>query len=149
MDLTEEEEQSLIADVATRAGTTNQLCKWYGVTVSELKAWVAAHRDELEAYSETPERQPQRTTEPDPMELSDLWLTNKFERLKRLQIIADAIMEVIDTGGVDQALVREYRSLLALAANELGQLLHRGSGEGTENTLLEVDMVGIDMESLK
>jgi hypothetical protein len=150
MDLTEEETAQLIESIATREGTAKQIAKWYGVTVDELRMFVAANQDALLEYRDTgPERQPQRSTEPDPMELSDLWLTNKFERLKRLQRVADACLEEIESGAVDQALMREFRSYLALAANELGQLLHRGSGEGTENTLLEVDMVGIDMENLR
>lgn len=150
MDLTEEERAQLIASIATREGTAKDIAKWYGVTVAELRRWVAEHRDELDAYSEAAESEPERHTEPDPQELADLWITNKFERLKRLEKICDAIMQEIEFGaGVDQALLRELRSYMALASNELGQLLHRGSGDSQENTLLEVDMVGVNMEDLK
>ena len=149
MDLTEEETAQLIASIATREGTAKQIAKWYGVTIAELRRWVAEHRDELEAYSEPSESEPERRTEPDPQELSDLWITNKFERLKRLERVADACLDEIENGGVDQALLRELRSYMALPANELGQLLHRGSGESSENALLEVDMVGVNMEDLK
>lgn len=149
MDLTEEETEQLIAAIATREGTAKEIAKWYGVTVAELRAFVDAHKDELEDYRSDAYQPTKGMSEPEPTELSDLWLTNKFERLKRLQRVADATLDQIEMGTVDQALLREFRSYLALAANELGQLLHRGSGESAEGTVLEVDMVGVNMEDLK
>lgn len=139
MDLAPDERAELIRDIATRAGTGKQIARRYGLTLAALKRFVAENMDELEAYSEPPE----------PTDITDLWISNKFERLKRIERVADAVGDVIERGGVDQALIREYRSLLALAANELGQLLHRGSGENADSTLLEVDMMGVNMENLK
>ncbi len=146
MDLTPDEEAELIRDIATRAGTARELGKQYGMTLAALKRFTAAHRAEIEEYAETPS---ERHREPEPTELSELWITNKFERLKRIQAVADATLEVIESGGVDQSLLREYRSYLALAANELGQLLHRGSGESAEGEILSVEIPGVDMETMK
>lgn len=146
MDLTPDEAQALISDIATRAGTAKELAKQYGCTVAELRTFTATYRAEIEAYAESP---PETFLDPSPTELGDLWITNKFERLRRIQAIADATLKTIIDGGVDQALLREYRSYLALAANELGQLLHRGSGESAEGETLEVDIVGVNMEAMK
>lgn len=87
---------------------------------------------------------------PTPKQLDDLWLTNKFERLKRIQFLADGMYESIVSGAYygDATLMREYRSYLMLAANELGQLLHRGAGDSGGDTL-SVDIQGIDMENLR
>lgn len=146
MDLTADEEANLIQDIATRTGTAEEIAKWYATTVDELQAWVATHKAELLEYRDSG---PERPLEPTPMELGDLWITNKFERLRRLEQIADATLEIIVAGGVDQALLREFRSYLALAANELGQLLHRGSGESAEGETLEVSITGVDMDTMK
>lgn len=146
MDLTPDEVTELIADIATRAGTAKELARQYGCTVAELRTFTETYRAEIEAYSEPPEI---AAIDPTPTELGDLWITNKFERLRRIQAIADATLETIKAGGVDQALLREYRSYLALAANELGQLLHRGSGDSAEGETLEVDIIGVNMEAMK
>lgn len=151
--LSEEDTAQLIADIATRAGTAKQIASWYEVTVAELREWVAENRAVLEAYRDEAESEPEASTEPDPMELSDLWITNKFERLKRLQVLADKQYNECQSGrliGAELATgLREFRSYLALAANELGQLLHRGSGEGQEGETLQVEIPGVDMGSLK
>lgn len=147
MDLDDDERQQLIADIATRAGTAKEIAKWYGVTVPQLKAFVAANRAELEAYGKPPES----TAEPTPTELGDLWITNKFERLRRLQAIADKAYEDMMAGRVvaDATALREFRSYLALAANELGQLLHRGSGDAADGETLQVEIPGVDMGTLR
>jgi hypothetical protein len=146
MDLTPDEASELIRDIATRAGTAKTLARQYGCTVAELRTFTETYRAEIEAYADEP---PEAFLDPSPTELTDLWITNKFERLRRIQAIADATLEVISNGGVDQALLREYRSYLALAANELGQLLHRGSGESAEGETLEVDIVGVDKDAMR
>jgi hypothetical protein len=152
-----EDERALIADVATRAGTAKEIAKWYGVTIAELKQWVAEHRTELEAYREglldRPESEPEPSAELDPTQLADLWITNKFERLRRLQLLAELQYKQCESGklvGAELATgLREFRSYLALAANELGQLLHRGSGESADGETLEVEIKGVDMNALR
>jgi hypothetical protein len=85
--------------------------------------------------------------------LDELWITNKFERLKRLQDLAELQFQDAAHGdlvGADlSTALREFRSYLALAANELGQLLHRGSGESGTHEMLNVNIEGIDMEQLR
>lgn len=148
IDLDESERAELIRDIATRAGTAKEIAKWYGTTVDALRMFVAAHQDELLAYRDSG---PEESTEPTPTELGDLWITNKFERLKRLQAIADKAYEGMANGTVviDAVSLREFRSYLALAANELGQLLHRGSGEAADGETLHVEIPGVNMETLR
>lgn len=133
-----------------REGTAKEIAEWYGVTVAELREWVRGHTEVLEAYEE-PSEVP--SSEPDPTELADLWITNKFERLKRLQRLADVqYRECVDGRLVGTELatgLREFRSYLALAANELGQLLHRGSGEAAEGETLQVEIPGVDLGAMK
>ncbi len=45
--------------------------------------------------------------------------------------------------------VRELRSYMQLAANELGQLLHRGAGDAGDGSYLSVDINGVNMENLR
>ncbi len=154
MEMDEADRLALIQDIAIRAGTAKEIAKWYGVTVAELKAFTAEHLVEIEAYAIAhPEAEPESTGEPDPTQLADLWITNKFERLKRLQALADKQYKECQSGrliGAELATgLREFRSYLALAANELGQLLHRGSGDSAEGETLEVDIKGVDMNALR
>ena len=150
MDLSEGETAQLIRAVATREGTAKEIASWFGVTVAELREWVDEHRAELEAYEEPSEA---RASEPDPTELADLWITNKFERLKRLQRLADVQYRECESGrlmGAELATgLREFRSYLALAANELGQLLHRGSGDAAEGETLQIEIPGVDLGAMK
>lgn len=148
------ERLDLIRKIARRTSTARQLANEYGTTIDDLRQFVAeneaaikAHRDHIE----TAESNPADLT---PENLADLWITNKFERLKRLQVVADETYKSITNGSYmspaeQSTVVREFRSYLMLAANELGQLLHRGSGEsGTEDTL-SVRIDGVDMENLR
>jgi regulatory protein YycH of two-component signal transduction system YycFG len=86
-----------------------------------------------------------------PTQLDDLWITNKFERLLRLQTIADGLYQAMVNQQLftDAVLVREYRSYLQLVANELGQLLHRGSGDSGTGDTMTVDIQGVNMDSLR
>lgn len=133
-------------------------------TSADLRAFVDEWRlhIEREAYQHEPEpeSEPQPVDEPlepydavSPQQLADLWITNKFERLKRLQTVADETYKAIEQGTESTAelaiITREFRSYLMLAANELGQLLHRGAGDaGTEDTL-NINIAGVDMENLR
>jgi len=157
MEIEAEDESALIQDIALRAGTAKEIAKWYGVTTAELRKFVAANRAAIESYAiEHAGPPPDPVTpaaEPTPTELSDLWITNKFERLKRLQALADAQYKDAQFGrlvGTElSTALREFRSYLALAANELGQLLHRGSGESADGETLQVDIPGVDMNQLR
>lgn len=148
--LTPVDQHALINAIANREGTAKQLAERYGATVQELRMFVEDHRAEIEQATVDNVPTPDDIT---PQQLDDLWITNKFERLKRLQAVADTTYMAIDDHmlvGPDLAMaVREFRSYLMLAANELGQLLHRGSGDTGTGDTLSVDIQGIDMENLK
>jgi hypothetical protein len=88
-----------------------------------------------------------------PADLSELWIGNKTERLRRLQEIAEISYRDImhgDLAGAELATAtREFRSYLMLAANELGQLLNRGAGDSGEGTYLSVELNGVNTDDLK
>ncbi len=150
MKLTEAEHIELIKDIANRAGTVAELCVWYGMSRRQLEAFLDANREAIEEEASGGVEEPAETsTEPTPTQLEDLWITNKFERLKRLQDIADMAIDYMRTEGADQAMMREARSMMMLASNELGQLLHRGSGDSAGTDTLNVVFDGIDTEVLK
>jgi len=139
----------LLNDIATRAGTGQQIAGWYGMTIPELRAFTADNMDKLtelrESLAETAQAADAETVTP--TQLDDLWITNKFERLRRLQDVAEILYDQRKLG--DAVTMREFRSYLMLAANELGQLLHRGSGEAGTGDTLSVDIQGVDMDTLR
>lgn len=146
--------QELIEDIASREYTVSQLTIRYGIPVPTLREFAADNMPAIEA-----ERR--RIDEPEtvdagtvtPADLDELWIGNKNERLLRLQAVADKTYNVIIEGNASvpemAIVVREFRSYLMLAANELGQLLHRGSGDSGTGDTLSVHIEGVDMESLR
>jgi hypothetical protein len=144
----------LIHAIATRAGTTKQIAEWYAVPPDWLRDFVRVNRAAIEAAKRHAEQAESDAGTLTPQNLDDLWITNKFERLKRLQAIAETTYDDIQqgayAGGADLAMaVREFRSYLMLAANELGQLLHRGSGDSGTGDTLSVEITGVDMDALR
>jgi hypothetical protein len=144
----------LITAIASRTQTAKELAQVFQLAPSYLRAFVDANREAIEAEARRladPEPQPADTLTP--QNLEDLWITNKFERLKRLQAVADETYKAIEQGSDSTAelavVVREFRSYLMLAANELGQLLHRGSGESGTGDSLSVEINGVDMGDLQ
>lgn len=141
----------LINALAFKERTITQLCTDYAASRDEIIAFGESNRDQIEKLrKQGREPKPEITSsEPTPTQLNELWITNKFERLKRLQAVAEKLYESIDTLGADAVTVREFRSYLLLVANELGQLLHRGAGDSAEADTLRVDITGVDMETLR
>lgn len=147
----------LIHEIAARARTTKELAIAYDTTAEDLKAFVAANRPMVEAEARRiANAGPSRNSvgEPTPADLAELWITNKTERIARLQTIADEIYDGIRdgtfVGGAELAMaVREFRSYLTTVANELGQLMHRGSGDAGTGDTLSVNIEGVDMETLR
>jgi hypothetical protein len=141
--------RALVMAIARRESNAKGLAARFGYTVKELREFVAQNGAELVAAREELER----STEPSPEQLDDLWITKKFERLKRLQELAELQYQDAAHGdlvGPDlSTALREFRSYLALAANELGQLLHRGSGDSGTDETLNVTVEGVDMERLR
>lgn len=88
-----------------------------------------------------------------PADLDKLWISKKAERLRRYQIIADRLFNNCvgqdQRGLTDATTLRELRSFMRYAAEELGQLLHRGSGEMSEGSTVNYSLPGVDMEDLR
>lgn len=151
IELTDVDTALLINDIASRAGKAKELAGWYGATVDELREFANVNIDKIkiakDAYDQAHTAPVVVSDQITPTQLDDLWITNKFERLKRLQELAESMFPVAMTG--DNTSLREFRSYLILAANELGQLLHRGAGDSGTGDTLSVDIQGIDLENLK
>lgn len=152
LELTPEEEHELIRDLATRAGSATEIASWYGCTTRDLRQFVDANRPRLEAARKRAE-EPVAEDTVTPSQLDELWISNKFERLKRYQELADILYKEIKAGNYEGAelamAVREYRSYCTTVANELGQLMHRGAGEAGTGDTLDISIEGVDMNALR
>lgn len=153
MNLTPVDRARLIRAIAGREGNAKALSERYGYSTKDLRAFVAENRPEIAAMAEALAEYETDASEPTPMQLDELWISNKFERLRRLQDLAEIQYTDAATGdlvGVElSTALREFRSYLALAANELGQLLHRGSGDSGTSDVLSVEFEGVDPNNLK
>lgn len=151
MPLTELDKAQLKHAIACREGTTKELCVRYRLTKNELTEFFSEHEAEIRDMRLREEAATSTSSEPTPTELSQLWITSKIERLWRLQQVAEGIHHEIIHYNMfgDAVLVREFRSYLQLAANELGQLLHRGSGESAAGDTLSVSLPGVDIDALR
>lgn len=142
----------MIRAIAKREGTADELAKRFRMSTIELRTFTVDNMAAIKATADAQADAP-ALGEVTPEQLSDLWITNKFERLKRYQLLAEELYnDALFSGlsGADLATsVREFRSYLQLAANELGQLLHRGSGESGTDDSLSVEIIGVDMETLR
>jgi len=153
--MSDSDHRELISEIASREYTGSQLAVRWSVAVPTLREFVASNQEAIEAERrrlDTPESALSETVSP--TQLDDLWITNKFQRLRRLQAVADETYDTIINGQAmnpaEQAtVIREFRSYLMLAANELGQLLHRGSGDNATDATLSVEIAGVDMEQLR
>lgn len=141
--------EEMIRAIARREGTARELALRFGIPPSGLRAFAAEHEEEIRAVADAQTV----SSEPTPADLDSLWIANKTERLRRLQEIADISYQDIKSGGLVGAelatATREFRSYLMLAANELGQLLHRGAGDSGNDSYLSVELNGVDVENLK
>jgi hypothetical protein len=143
---------TLLNAIAGREGTASQISKWYGISVPKLKEFVEANREDLERIREELEanerEEVQDNSDINVADLDKLWITQKPARIARIQNIADLLYEEAKRDPTDSTVLRELRSYMALVANELGQLLHRGAGEsGTD--AMNVDIQGVDLEKLR
>lgn len=155
--MNDEERAELIHTIAMREHTASQIATIFNTSAEDLRTFVSEHRQMIEAEARRiadGNGSVKATGEPTPADLASLWITNKTERLERLQVIADEIYDGIRNGtfvgGAELAMaVREFRSYLTTAANELGQLMHRGSGDAGTGDTLSVNIEGVDMETLR
>lgn len=145
----------MVRAIATREGTARELAERFDTTPAALKEFAATHMEAIKAAKERIDNPPPPSDEPTPDELKGLWISNKYERLKRMQTIAEDAYEILtdNAAGMTPAeyatAMRELRSYMMLAANELGQLMHRGSGESGDGNVLSVEIGGVDMDSLR
>lgn len=149
--MSDADRQILINAIGTREGTAQELSERYGRSLSFLRSFVKNHKAEIEEAKERYTQdngQSTTNTEPTPIDFEHLWIANKTARLEKLQTIADKLYIDCTEGGFDAASLREFRSYCAAAANELGQLLNRGSGD-VDGETLNVDIQGVDFERLR
>lgn len=170
----------IIHAIALREGTARELAERFSMPVPALRAFVAEHEDSIRHIAEEAAWEAQQDAEEaaknkarivaagteeidsenafpdgdvDPLTLSELWISKKSERLKRYQIIANALfnncMSLNGRGLTDATTLRELRSFMRYAAEELGQLLHRGSGDMPEDSTVNYTLPGVDMENLR
>jgi hypothetical protein len=134
----------LVAAIASRQWTAQELSKIFNRSVDELRAFVDEHLDSIEEAREVYDELEAESAQ----ELTELWIANKFERLRRLQKVAEVLYEgAIRT--YDATILRELRSYLALASNELGQLMHRGSGDNQDGAVANYLIDGVDVNDLR
>ena len=154
--LSDADRRVLINAIATKEGTAQELSDRYGYSIKFLRSFVDRHRQDIELVREEYEAKENALsttdTEPTPIDLERLWIANKTARLKRLQEVADLTYKEVMAGSLSAAeyatALREFRSYCLAASNELGQLMHRGAGDSTTDTL-SVDIQGVDFENLK
>lgn len=149
--------QALISAIASREGTAREIAKWYDTTPDELRAFVEDNRPAIEmaktAIDIAESEIVSKLSDVTPKDLADLWISNKTSRLQRYEAICDylyvLIMEKKAFGTDLSTALREFRSYAIAAANELGQLLHRGAGDSGDGDTMSVDIVGVDPERLR
>jgi hypothetical protein len=147
-DMTESDKLSLINAIALREGSAKRLCEWYDLSKEELHAFLEANKEEIVRVRDQYEEAVEEDDQPSPTDLSDLWISKKLERLHRYQVVANKLYIQATEGGIDATVLRELRFYMTAAANELGQLLHRGAGESGSDSL-SVDIQGVSMDDLK
>lgn len=138
--------RDLIHAIASKEGNALYISQKFDLAVDWLKKFVEENKEELAQVRETLSKE---DTEPSPAQLGELWISNKTERLQRYQAIADEMYKELMLDPTDSTMLREFRSYLAAVANELGQLLHRGTGEVNPDDTLGVDIMGVDLDKLR
>jgi hypothetical protein len=141
------ERQALIIAIAAREGTAREISLQYDKPIAWLRRFVEENKEELKLARQALEADEGR--EVTPTELQALWITNKGERLARYEQVANALFQEALNNPTDSTVLREFRSYLAAAANELGQLLHRGSGEAGMGDTVSYDIQGVDLDNLR
>jgi len=142
-----QERQKLILAIASKEQTATELADEFGYTIEELRKFTEENIKAIKRAHEKLEeaaRESALSSVVTPQELSDLWISNKTDRLNRYQAVADKLYQDVMNDDADATTLRELRSYMLAAANELGQLLHRGSGESGDGDKLQVEFKGVD-----
>lgn len=147
-EMDESTKQELIIAIAGREGNARELSERFGRSIAFLKRFAAEHERELELAREALE-QGHSDDLVTPSELDAHWISQKTVRLAAYEQVANFLFTDIKNGIRDSTTLREFRAYLNAAAQELGQLLHRGSGEGNDGDKLSVQWEGVDPESFR
>jgi hypothetical protein len=139
----------LIAAIASKDYTAGELSRMFDMPVSELKRFVERNRKELEAARAAIELAREEIDESadDDRVAPVLWIRDQTKRLR----IYQTMVEMLYVGAritFDSTVLRELRSYMYYAAQELGQLQHRGSAGG-DGTTASYELIGVDMEQLR
>lgn len=134
----------LVTAIASRQWTGGQLSTLFNKSVEELKEFVDTHREEIEEARVVYEDLEKLKD----IDLKDLWISSKAERLRRLQNVCDSLYAVAVVS-LDSTILRELRSYLFLASNELGQLMHRGSGATGDSDSASYTLHGVDLDAMR
>lgn len=150
--MTEADRIAVMNAIAAREGSAGQISKAYGVPVPVLRKLVDENKEELARLRQNLLAS-EREEDDDPAsvsvaDLSSLWITDKTERIRRFQAITELLYKEAKKDPTDSTVLRELRSYMAAVANELGQLLHRGSGEAGSDSL-SVDIQGVNMDDMR
>lgn len=148
-ELEDSDRQALIIAIAGREGTIDQLEQWFGVTEEFLEAFVHENLTAIQLAKEALDRgEAAEDEDVSPKKLDELWISKKAARLTRYQAVADSLYQKA-LKSADTTVLREFRAYLQAAANELGQLMHRGSGDAGEGDILSVRWEGVNPDRLR
>lgn len=159
-EMSDAERQELVIAIASREGTARELAERFGYTTKELRAFVDENKKAILYARISLEDQEEEATEEDlaalergdvvtPAQLDELWISKKIARLTRYETIANKLYADAMTSSPDSTVLRELRAYMNAAAQELGQLLHRGAGDSGTGDKLTVHMVGVDPDSFR
>lgn len=119
------------------------------MSLEEIKQFVNKHRKELETARAAIEQTRAEIDEnaDDERAAPLLWIRNQTNRLHIYQTMVEMLYAAARIT-FDSTVLRELRSYMFYAAQELGQLQHRGSATGGGDTA-SYELVGVDMEALR
>lgn len=133
---------ALLRAIALKEGKAKEISARFDIPIPVLKALVEQNKEVLQAIRDS------KKGDITPAELDELWISQKYERLRRYQAVADRLYDVAMNEPPDSTALRELRSYMQAVAHELGQLMNRGSGE-SEGDTLNVSISGVDMDNLR
>lgn len=139
----------LIAAIASRQHTARELAAMFDMTTAQLRKFVDQNRPEIEqAHSDMELARAELALGEESEEVPELiWIKDKDKRLLIYQSLAERLF-IAARITFDSTILRELRSYLYYAAQELGQLQHRGSATG-DGTTVTYDFGGLDLERLQ
>jgi hypothetical protein len=159
--------QALIRDIAKRALTVKQLAIRYKLDPTDVRDFAQEHLEEIKEENQRQLAEEERKLlsqlnritrlaalenltdteeEEDRKTISSLWVSSKYERLKRYQFVLE---HMLLNFSLDPVLIREIRSYLNDVAEELGQLPNRGTASDNEESVVKYTLEGVNLEDLQ